>query len=91
MIVVAIAHVWNHLIILINVTVVAIDPAWNHLIILINVTVFAIALVWNRLIIPIIVTVVVIASVRECRIDVFSKLICRRLNIWIGMGGHIRV
>jgi len=64
---------------------------WNHLVITISVTVVPVAPVWNHLIIRIIVTVVSIASVRANRIAVFSRGICRGLNGWIRMGGHIGV
>ena len=46
---------------------------------------------WNHLIIPISVIVVPIASVRASTICVFSRGICRGLNGWIRMGGHIGV
>jgi hypothetical protein len=46
---------------------------------------------WNHLIIPFSVTVVTIASVRESRIDVLSRGICRGLNVSIRMGGYIGV
>lgn len=46
---------------------------------------------WNHLVIPVSGTVAPIAPVRASRIAVFSRGICRGLNGWIHIGGHIGV